>query len=750
MSGAKLSDEQWEIVRHPADQHAVVLAVAGSGKSTTLIERMAYLFETRSVIPKEIIAVMFNKSAADEMAEKLQKRMGRRNAPQSVTYHRLGTLTLKALVESGIAPAWTFSASPNDAARFAMGVIKPFTDKLNVKYPRLAADAFLGFVDRVKGDLGDPDQVFEDGDWSAKQDWFPAAYRDYEAARKEAGLRFFSDLIYDPVMIVKDNPAAAARVANRYAHVIVDEYQDICESQQALIKAVAGTRARVMVVGDDDQTIYTWRGAKPSYILHDFKRDFVGAVTYRLSRTWRYGHNIACAANYVITNNKDRSDKLCISGPSTPKSHVHLVQGDAESIIKTLRPILAENKKLKLNDIAVLVRAYARSGKLQLELLKYGIPFRLEGGEKVAVLENRWVKMLVGWMGVGAKTIAAHPYVGEPDVGSIIQLKEVLSTAWLGGLEWEKHNLLCKTVLSKPVDGAGFSMFSNNHVEAYRKDLKAGIQLMRTVWCSTLAMGGLKGVSPYDFLFKIYNDFNMVERINKSYLRVEDAETNAMLVLSFLEYAKQFKGDVLDFLEHVADLRSFSDEAKKSVDAIHITSIHRSKGLEWNVVFMVGLVQGKFPLAAKTRESSLKAEQRLEDERRLFYVGMTRARYHLYLMAPLDNGNPDDLEATKNLDTPHVDPKDDGHLMIRLKGGNPVAPYSLTDTVDIHAIKDDGEKREKSVLPSQFLYEANIVFANTMSSFLDKGLTVNSVSPELYNAYAQAYGSKKRMGKIRS
>ena len=111
---------------------------------------------------------------------------------------------------------------------------------------------------------------------------------------------------------------AAQAVANRYEHIIVDEYQDICESQQSLIRFVAGSKARVMVVGDDDQTIYTWRGAKPSYILRDFQRDFPGATVYHLTRTWRYGHALSCAANYVITGNKDRADKLCISGDHAP------------------------------------------------------------------------------------------------------------------------------------------------------------------------------------------------------------------------------------------------------------------------------------------------------------------------------------------------------------------------------------------------------------------------------------------------
>lgn len=751
MSGekAKLSDEQWEIVRHPVDKHAVVLAVAGSGKSTTLAERIAYLFEAKNVAPAEIITVMFNRSAALDMTDKLHKRLGKRNAPDAITYHRLGTLTLKILEGAGLAPKWSFDASPSAAIKFAVEVITPF---VNGKYPRLAADAFLGFVDRVKGDLADPDDVFENGEWSAKQSWFPTAYKTYELARKEAGLRFFSDLIYDPVTIIRENPKAASIVANRYAHVIVDEYQDICESQQALIMAVAGSRARVMVVGDDDQTIYTWRGANPAYILRDFERDFGGATVYKLSRTWRYGHNLSCAANYLITNNKDRAAKLCVSGPGTPRTHVQLVQGNPDSVIKVMRPLIKAG--LGYGKMAVLVRAYTRSGTVQLELLKYGIPFRLEGGEKVAVLENPWVKLLIGWMAVGAQKIAARPYAGEPDFGSVMQLKDVLGNMWLK-LPWDKHNLLCKTVLSKPTNGDGFSFFANNYLETHLADRKEPIALMATIWRSVQNMNGLKGVSPHAFMLKMMTDLNLTHKINISYQKLEDAEMHSMLVLSFLDYAKQFKGSAVDFLQHVADLKSFSDDAKKAVEAVHITSIHRSKGLEWDAVFMVGLVQGQFPMAAKKQESGLKAEQRLEDERRLFYVGMTRARRFLYLIAPLDNGVLSDVEASLDLDRDYVAPKVDGHLMIRLKGGGSVSPYSLQDYKEYSGISsqqndDEDAPKEKAKLPSQFLYEANILASSNMSDFINQpSMTLRGVNAGLFNAYLEAVGSKKRMSHLK-
>lgn len=743
IGAARLSDEQWVIARHPVDKHAVVLAVAGSGKSTTMVERMAYLIETHRVEPRRVIAVMFNRSAAEEMDERLTARLGKRNTPDSMTYHRLGTLVLKMLTPK-YAPAWKFDASPVAATKFAIRAIAPFLTEY--KYPRFAAEAFLGFVDRVKSDLADPYQVLEDGEWNAKQQWFPLAYDMYEKARHEEGLRFFSDLIYDPVMAIQNNPEAARFVAGRFDHIIVDEYQDICESQQALIKAVAGSHARVMVVGDDDQTIYTWRGANPAYILRDFEKDFVGATVYKLSKTWRYGHGLSCAANYLITNNKDRAPKLCISG-SNARTRLRLVQGDPYSVIKVLRPMIKAN--FSLSQIAILVRAYSHSGQAQLEMLAHGIPFRLEGGEKVAVLENEWVKKLIGWLSVGVGDIAARPYAGEPDFGSIMRLKEVLSSRWTE-LTWDESTKFCSTILSKPNGSEGFSFYANHHVDGTRKKQRDGIRLMSIMWSSVKQMNGLKGVSPYELFNQITTHFDFDNKIGASYLREEDAETNVLLVKSFLSYAKQFKGDCVSFLSHVLSLKSFSDEAKKAVDAVHITSLHRSKGLEWDAVLMLGLVQGKFPLASRKKEDGLKTAVRLEDERRLFYVGMTRARKHIYFIAPLDNNVEADKEAAFDTSLDYQRPKEHGSLMLRLLAGNPKAPFSLLDTADDAEIALNKADKDDGVYPSQFLYESNILVSDDLHEFIAKtSKQANQVSPEYFNKYLEIIGARKRAAKIR-
>lgn len=712
-----LSDEQLQIVHHPVDKHGCVLAVAGSGKSTTMAERIAYLIEAKRVDPAHVIAVMFNKAASVELAEKLEKRLGKRNAPASVTYHRLGTLTLARLVRERKAEAWEFDASPRRAQAYAARIIEPTCQRYGHKYPRFVADVFLGFVDRVKGDLLSPGKVWANGEWDARYEWFVSMYPIYEKARAKHRKRFFSDLIYDPVMIMRENPDAAALIADRYEHIIVDEYQDICESQQSLVRYVAGKKARVMVVGDDDQTIYTWRGAKPSYILRDFQKDFPDGLTYRLTRTWRYGHALSCAANYVITGNMDRADKLCISGDKAPATELFLEWEERPPVSagSTLMKIVNQwiEKGGKLTEIAILVRAYSRSGSSQFALLQHGVPFRLEGGDDVSVLSNEWVKALLGWMSLAAGYIAERPYAGEPDVGSIIQIKEIINVPDIG-LSWDGINLLAKMVLLEPDNGDGFSRFVNEHLKISDGLLSEKIYYRGKLWRKVRSLvPSADKVHPVELLEQLVLALDVKGAIYKKASAADVAEEQWALIEAFLQYVQTNAQDktLKQFLSHVDDLKSFSERAKTTTEALHMTSIHRSKGLEWPCVIMIALAQGYFPLKPKKPLVDDDLDRHMEDERRLFYVGMTRAQRALYLLSP---------------------PDDDLHNW--LSAGCTGSPAVLA---------------ENGQCASQFLYESNLYLAKRMPYIISRNMALKAGSPEVANAYLEALGHPARVEKIK-
>lgn len=706
-----LSSEQQQIVDHPVDRHAVVLAVAGSGKSHTMVERVAFLIEANRVPHSAIIAVMFNKSASEEFEERLGKRLGKANAPESVTYHRLGTLTLKILVKAGLAPDWTFDANPNSARNFTADVIADACRINGHKYPRIVADAFLSFVDRVKSDLTTPLKVWEAGNWQNSYSWFVDYFPIYEKARADAKMRFFSDLIYDPLVILQQSEQARRVVANRYRHIIIDEFQDICCSQYELVRYVAGSLARVMVVGDDDQTIYSWRGAKPSYILRDFEKDYEGAICYRMTRTWRYGHALSCAASHLIVNNTDRADKLCISSDSTPNTKISYTEdkGDGEAVVSVIKKQVAAGRRLA--DIAVLIRTYSHSGSAQLGMLASSIPFRLEGGNNASILDNPWVKMFIGWLKIAAGDIANRPYAGEPDMKSVFELRSVICMP--SPVNFELSKALCSCVLSEPQNGEGFTTFIKQNLQGPRGPIQEALTKLQGVWTAVRNLRPrVDEIDPKQLMLQLHEKLELKRLLGNYHSKQEDADDELDLINTFIDYAGQMGGgSVSSFLDHIVDLQSFSDRSKETTEAVHVTSLHRSKGLEWPCVIMIGLSQGRLPLANRLMKPGDSGwEEHLEDERRLAYVGITRAREQLCLIGPADP-----------------------MLSKWWSAGRTGCPEQL-----------DYEGRSAS----QFLYETNLYLSSMMPLIIYKGSKPVATNPGLANLYLEDIGHTTRVTPI--
>lgn len=726
-----LSPQQQRIVQHPFDRHAVALAVAGSGKSTTMVERIAVLIEAGRFDPSRVVAVMFNRAAAGHLKESLVKRLGKRNAPASLTFHGLGTEVLrrlmireKALKGEQNAEQWQFIGDTSKAERFAAEVITSACKQYGHKYPRLVARDFLGFVDRVKGDLKEPAVVFAEGDWPARYDWFVSWYRQFEKERLQKRIRLFSDLIYDPVRIMMQDPEAAAYIAGGYDHIVLDEYQDIGHAQHILVKFVAAAnhrspQARVMAVGDDDQTIYSWRGAKVEYILRKFHDDFTDGSVYKLNRTWRYGHALSCAANYVISGNSDRADKLCISGEKAPNTDLFLEYdvpiGGKPKIVSIVENYLSSGGKI--TDMVVLVRSYAKSASSQFDLLEHGIPFRIEGGDEASVLENKWVSCLLGWMRLAAGQVAIHAYQGDPDIGTIIGTNKFLNVPSLG-IGWDNSGILTKLVLQHPEGEEGFSKFISKHVATQNQGQADRVARRGKLWRKYRTLGKSRNFpKPAHLLKELLYHLDIEKQILQETGKQEDADEIMSLLEAFIEYVKvNSKGKSLpEFMHHIQDLLDTSDRAKRATSALLITSCHRSKGMEWPCVIMPSLWQGAFPIVPRSIDPA-KIEDHLQDERRLFYVAMTRAMRALYLIAPRD---------------PKLHP-----WLTAGKGGN-------CDNV-IPFVKNPGTA-------SQFLYESNLFLAKALPLIIAgaKGRdSVKASSPELLNQYLEELNIDFRVEKI--
>lgn len=729
---SRMSDEQKQIVFCPPDRHAIVRAVAGSGKSTVLVERLAYLFEVHKVPPQEILAVMFNRDAAIQLAGRLETRMGgKQNCPQSLTYHGLGTQMLNLLTHAGKAPRYRFEPSPEKAVSQTVEWLRPYFRKHSIKRHRRVAETFLSFVDRIKGDMVDARTAFlRDEDMDASQEWFVAAYETYEKERHRHRVRFFSDLIYDPLVVINKDPSAAQLVADRYQHIVVDEYQDICESQQQLVNAAAGTRAKLMVVGDDDQTIYTWRGALPDYILFRFAEMYPNPVEFQLSRTWRYGHAISLASNGVIGNNVVRTVKMCVSGNAATRSVIQIYRtpnaetanSDPENTLVPRINAWLKRPDARLSDIAILFRTYGRSGPAQLELLEAGIPFRMAGPETAVIFKNRWVVYLLTWLRLAAGDFAREPFVGDPDYGSINTVLNLVSPYFMDGLDWATSRSLAESLLKYPSARITIPMFIEaqptistelasrltdfSHIWDFMRTLASGKGRSRMAGSMARDLESVSVDSAVSLFRFVFTHFNVEDVIMRNSASKSAAEDNVLMVTALGRYIAKTGYGVEAALQHIEHLITFSESSMEAVDALTITSVHRSKGLEWPCVIMPDLRQGWFPhmRGMKAGEICQPEGDHLEDERRLFYVAMTRACDLLILITP-----------------------DDGKLTGAANAGDNKPPAPLKHGVD----------------SSQFLYEMNFIMSTAVATMIETNkLDVNKIKafrkPESGLAYLEA------------
>lgn len=604
-----------QLIANHTEGHSKVLASAGSGKTTTLVSRVQNL--VASGVPHyQIISVMFNRDARDSYKDKLVRVYGKDKCPPVFTFHGLGTIILNKLIEQGKLPKAKLETSDWKLTKMAMEVLDEWIGREPSK--RMIAAEFISFVDLCKNSLGSPAAVFKEYDMPGKHSFFVDGFRLFEAARKKQRLRTFGDLIYEPVKFLMDNKDEVAQFANKYKHVIVDEFQDISDIQMEMVRIVAGQRASVMVVGDDDQCIYTWRGARPDYLIAGFDAVFKNAKTFYLDQTFRYGNQVAMAASYLIKNNTKRAPKLCVSAPNTPKTKIILdteVVGQP-SVPKQVASWVQSGRKL--SEIAVLVRSYSLAIPVEIALLQTGIPYRVEGGTPIFESFDIGALMAGLYQASGEfknfkpadKLKFARAYILHPSLG----------------LEFSYEQELTRELAANPSDPAAI-------LDAFTYRLQAQWQKDRLIkraaaWRNLAAM---RGRSPRDVVDYIVDMTGVKHHIQYTAKSPEEAEDAWRRYEAIYQYADHIGQDLGGFVAHIEDLRKGYKADDSGGDALAITSVHRSKGLEWPFVIMPGLSQGKFPLISPGKNTDI------EDERRLFYVGITRAQERLVLICPKDN-----------------------------------------------------------------------------------------------------------------
>jgi len=662
----QLTREQQIIINHD-NGHARVSAVAGSGKTTAMVHRVQHLLLQGSP-PEKILILMFNKSARDAFAYRLQRLLAESGLqpPDVRTFHSLGLRLINSFTKRGALPAYKLLTEEYQIERLAREAIKKYGEGAGGDeqwWSRESMEGFLTFIDLVKAHTETAGKIFDDYRFEDQLDYFIGAFATFESMRTAARIRFYPDLIHEPVMAIRKDPALADWVAGHVDHIIVDEYQDINEVQQQLLKCIAGKQAQMMVVGDVDQCIYEWRGAKPEYIISRFDRDFPKPADYTLSYTFRYGHRLALAANHLICNNKLRNRKLCLARPENPKTRIFCAEETEPHPIVGIIKTWQENKRT-LGEAAVLIRLYAQSIPVELALLEHSIPYRLIGHETVFSCPE--IMALLGYLHLCRGSLAQ----GDP-AAARTRITAMLTNPHLW-LKQEGIRVLAGNIRQNPQSAGDLIRQLAGDVQSTY--LAERMIDLAAVWYEVAGMS--PATSAALVLEKVIRETELYDHYRYS-SRPASAENKIKTCQAFVRFARRRRLNVSDFLEEIRDLATPAPHDSRKT--LLITSIHRAKGLEWPLVILPGLEDGAVPYRTEEDEEG---GDHIEDERRLFYVAMTRASQQVCFLYPPDS-----------------------RLQRRKKTGDSRCPQS-TENSDYPA--------------SCFLYEANLEFSDQLGRQIEQ------------------------------
>ena len=608
---ASLNDAQREAVMH-FEGPILVLAGAGSGKTRVLTTRIARLIEHHGVDPRHILAVTFTNKAAGEMRERVARLLGAE--PEGMwagTFHAIGARMLRRDAPL-VGRTASFTIYDEDDS---LAVVRRVMEQARISTKEWAPKALRAEISDAKNALVTPEEYAAHALHPVERA-AAVVYPLLERALREANAADFDDLLVLPVRMLEQNPDRLAEYRRRFQFILVDEYQDTNRAQYRLISLLGGEHGNVLVVGDDDQSIYGWRGADIRNIL-DFEKDFPAARVVRLEENYRSTPQVLEVANVVISANTSRRGKTLRATRGAGET-VTLVgsldeRDEAEFVTTELLSRRAADETLSLRDIAVLYRTNAQSRSLEEAFRLRAIPYRLVGA--VRFYDRREIRDLVSYLKLIANPADDEAFrraVAVPKRGlgetTIEQLAERARTAGIPLLAaaarpdlQEGLRPAARTALH------GFAALITRHRER-AADSAVDELLLRLIedirFEDVLRAEGKEGLDRLD---------NVRELITGAAETVIDE--GGELGLTPLDHFLQRAMLVTDFDRQSAD-----------ADAVTLMTLHNAKGLEFPLVFITGLEEGLFPLSR-----AHDAPNELEEERRLFYVGITRAKRKLFL-----------------------------------------------------------------------------------------------------------------------
>jgi len=586
----------------------LIFAGAGSGKTRVLAYKIAYLLDQGIVVPEDVLAVTFTNKAAGVMRERVTRLIKEKHVPLNIgTFHSICARILRNDIKH---LGFTSDFAIYDAAD-QVALLKVVMADMGVPKNSIIPKTARNRISYYKNKLIAHDVAMKSAR-TIQDRTIVDIYKVYQKALKKNNALDFDDLLNYPLEIFENHPGILGKYRKKWKYILVDEYQDTNRAQFLLVKMLAEKHKQICVVGDDDQSIYGWRGADIRNIL-DFGKAFPNCEVFTLEENYRSTQQILTAATAVVENNEDRADKNLSAihgeGENLGLIETHDEMEEADAVISALEKEIKINKRT-FNDFAILYRTNAQSRALEDSFRRNGIPYKIVGGTRF--YERKEVKNLLGYLRL------------------IVNLKDTISL---------------RRVINFPPRGIGLKTVDKCVLQA-TKDKKELFDVLNNP--EPINIRGKQGESLVDFhnLIKKYND--LLTKINASELvralvdeteilkyykrqdTIEDQEryANVMEVLNSVdEFMERNPGSLLhDFLEEVSLLTDI-DEWNEDENHVTMMTVHSAKGLEFPVVFVTGLEDGLFPLSGALSERNL-----MEEERRLFYVALTRAQQMVYLL----------------------------------------------------------------------------------------------------------------------
>lgn len=604
-----LNDRQREAVL-TTEGPLLVLAGAGSGKTRVLTHRIAYLIEEKGVFPGNILAITFTNKAANEMKERIKKLINSKSVDMWIgTFHSICVRILRRDIDR-IGYDRNFVIYDQDDQ---MTLVRDCIREKNLDDKMYKPNSVLSFISSQKDSLIDPDTCIKQNYNDFRKRNLGEIYELYQRRLRMSNALDFDDLILKTIELFVSNPDVLNYYQEKFKYILIDEYQDTNKPQYELVRLLSKKNMNICVVGDDDQSIYKFRGADIRNIL-EFEKDFPNTKVIKLEQNYRSTKTILEAANYVIQNNYGRKNKkLWTSNEegSSVKLYKAMNEHDEANFVADKIKEMIESKDMSYSDFAVLYRTNAQSRVLEEALIKARIPYKIVGGLKF--YDRKEIKDILAYLKLiqnPVDNISLKRIINVPKRGIGLRTLEKIE---------EYSNQRGESIYSAILDIEeipGISQRAISNIRSFTTLINKFMAMKEVLGVKELIENVIDSTG---YLGELEEDDSIEART-----RIENIKEFISVAVDFEQNAEE--KTLEEFLASISLLSDIDKTEEGSENTVILMTLHSAKGLEFPVVFLTGMEEGMFPISR-----ALTDEEELEEERRLCYVGITRAKQILYM-----------------------------------------------------------------------------------------------------------------------